>query len=74
MSAQHDKPTSRAPALALQVHAARIRNAFSVETLAALAQVDPEAITALEKGDAIGDVAAWDRIMNVRGLNPDSHR
>ena len=74
MSAQHDKPTSRASALAVQVQAARIRSAFSVETLAALAQVDPEAITALEKGDAIKDVAAWDRIMNVLGLSPASHR
>ena len=74
MSARHDKPTSRTSTLAVQVHAARIRNAFSVETLAALAKVDPEAITALEKGDAIKDVAAWDRIMDVLGLRPDSHR
>ena len=74
MSAQHDKPTSRVSALAVQVHAARIRNAFSIETLATLAQVAPETITALEKGDVIKDVAAWDRVMNVLGLNPDIHR
>ena len=74
MSAQHDKPTSRASALALEVQAARVRNAFSVETLAALARVASETVTALEKGDAIKDVAAWDRVMNVLGLSPDSHR
>jgi ribosome-binding protein aMBF1 (putative translation factor) len=74
MSAQHDKPTSQASALAVQVHAARVRSAFSIETLAALAQVDPEAIAALEKGDAIKDMAAWDRVMDVLGLRPDSHR
>ena len=74
MSAQHDKPMPRASALAVQVHAARVRSAFSVETLAALAQVDPETITALEKGDASKDPAAWDRVMDVLGLRPDSHR
>jgi ribosome-binding protein aMBF1 (putative translation factor) len=74
MSAQHDKPTPRASALAVQVHAARIRNAFSVETLAALTQVDPEVIAALGKGDAIKDVAAWDRVMDVLGLRPEGHR
>lgn len=74
MSAQHDKPTSQASALAVQAHAARIRSAFSIETLAALAQVDPETITALEKGDTIKDVAAWDRVLDVLGLRSDSHR
>ena len=74
MSAQHDKPTSKASALAVQVHAARIRNAFSIETLAALAQADPETITALEKGDTIKDVAAWERVLDVLGLRPDSYR
>ena len=58
----------------MQVHTARIRNAFSVETLAVLAQVDPGMIAALEKGDAIKDVAAWDQVMGVLGLRPDSHR
>jgi ribosome-binding protein aMBF1 (putative translation factor) len=74
MSAQHDKLASRASDLAAQVHAARIRGAFSIEILAALAQVDPETITALEKGDAIRDVAACDRVLDVLGLRPDSHR
>ena len=74
MSAQHDHPTSWASTLAVQVHAASIRSAFSIETLAALAQVDPDAIAALEKGDAIKDVAAWDRVMDVLGLRPDGHR
>jgi len=43
-----------------------------VKTLAALAQVDPETITGLEKGDAIKDVAAWERVVDVLGLRPDS--
>lgn len=74
MSTQNDKPMPRASALAAQVHAARIRNAYSIETLATLAQVDPEAITAVEKGDAIEDAAAWDRVMDVLCLRPDSGR
>ncbi|MCJ2087252.1 helix-turn-helix domain-containing protein [Methylobacterium sp. E-005] len=58
----------------MQAHAARVRNAFSIETLAALAQVDPETITALEKGDTIKDVAAWERVLDVLGLPSDSPR
>ena len=74
MTDQQVKLTSRASALAAQVQAARIRNAFSIETLAALAQVDLEAIVALENGDAIKDVAAYARVMDVLGLRPNSHR
>lgn len=72
MSAKHNKLASRVSALAGQARAARLRNACSVKTLAALAQVDPETITGLEKGDAIKDVAAWERVMDVLGLRPDS--
>jgi hypothetical protein len=74
MSDIHDKPTSLDAALATQIHAARVRGAYSVETLAALARVDSELITALENGAQIADVGARDRIMDVLGLRSDSHR
>ena len=74
MSDLHDKPTSLNAALAAQIHAARIRGAYSVETLATLAQVEPELVTALENGTQIADVGARDRIMDVLGLRLDSHR
>ncbi|EIZ84389.1 hypothetical protein WYO_2938 [Methylobacterium sp. GXF4] len=74
MSDIHDKPTSLDAALATQIHAARLRGAYSVETLAALARVDAELITALENGAQIADVGARDRIMDILGLRPDGHR
>ena len=74
MSDAHDKPPSLNPALAAQIHAARIRSAYSNETLAALARVALEAIIELENGAPIADVGARDRVMDVLGLHPDGHR
>ncbi|MCJ2118544.1 hypothetical protein MKK65_18580 [Methylobacterium sp. J-001] len=74
MSDLHDKSTPLDAALAAQIHAARVRGAYSIETLSALAQVDPEAIVGLENGAPIADVGARDRVMNVLGLHPDGRR
>ena len=74
MSDPVDEPTSTAAAMAAQIHVARVRGAYSIETLAALAQVAPETIVALEAGALIRDVSAQDRIMMVLGLRPGSHR
>lgn len=74
MSDQDNKPASLDAAIAAQIHAARIRGAYSIEALAALAQTDPAAIKALEDGATIADVSARDRVMDVLGLRPDSHR
>ena len=72
MSEQHDKPSSLDAALAAQIHAARVRGAYSIETLAALAQVAPEVIARLEHGEPITEAGARDRVMGVLGLRPDS--
>lgn len=74
MSDQHNDPTSRTSALAAQIHAARIGGAFSIETLATLAQVDPEAVAAMENGTPTTDVSAQDRIMDVLGVRLSGHR
>ena len=79
MSDHHDEstppsPTPPAASLAAHIRAARLRGAFSIETLAALAQVDPDVVRGLENGTAIRDVSAQDRIMNVLGLRPGSDR
>lgn len=74
MSDLHQKPASLDAALGSQIHAARIRGAYSVETLSTLARVDPETITGLEKGMPISDVGARDRVMDVLGLRSDGHR
>ncbi|MCJ2019556.1 hypothetical protein MKK84_19310 [Methylobacterium sp. E-065] len=60
--------------MADQIHAARIRGAFSIETLATLAQVDPEAVAAMESGAPTTDVSAQDRIMDVLGVRLGGHR
>jgi hypothetical protein len=73
MSDQDDEPTTLNAAIAAQIHAARLRGAYSIETLSALAQVDPEAIVRLENGASIADVGARDRVMDVLGLRPDGH-
>ena len=73
MSEQHDKPSSLDAALAAQIHAARVRGAYSIETLAALVQVAPRVIARLEQGAPIADAGARDRVMDVLGLRPDSH-
>ena len=73
MSEQHDKPSPLDAALAAQIHAARIRGAYSIETLAALVQVAPRVIARLEQGAPIADAGARDRVMDVLGLRPDSH-
>ncbi|MCJ2050497.1 hypothetical protein [Methylobacterium sp. J-070] len=72
MSERHDKPLSLDAALAAQIHAARLRGAYSIEALAALARVDPEMIARLEHGAPIADAGARDRVMDVLGLRPDS--
>ncbi|MCJ2087146.1 hypothetical protein MKK88_14290 [Methylobacterium sp. E-005] len=72
MSERHDKPSPLDAALAAQIHAARIRGAYSIETLAAVAQVTPEVIASLERGGPIADAGARDRVMDVLGLRPDS--
>jgi transcriptional regulator with XRE-family HTH domain len=72
MSERHDKPSPLDAALAAQIHAARIRGAYSIETLAAVAQVTPEVIARLEQGAPIADAGARDRVMDVLGLRPDS--
>jgi hypothetical protein len=74
MSDQDDGPTARNAAIAAQINAARLRGAYSIETLSALAQVDPEAIVRLENGASIADVGARDRVMEVLGLRPGDHR
>ncbi|MCJ2058967.1 hypothetical protein MKL09_20760 [Methylobacterium sp. J-048] len=74
MSDQDDEPTTLNAAIAAQIHAARLRGAYSIETLSALAQVDPEAIVRLENGASIADVGARDRVMDVLGLRPGGHR
>ncbi|TXN00479.1 hypothetical protein FV242_21815 [Methylobacterium sp. WL64] len=74
MSDRDDKPTSLDTALAAQIHAARIRGAYSIETLSALARVDPKAITDLENGAPIVDTGGRDRVMDVLGLRSDGHR
>ncbi|MCJ2096643.1 hypothetical protein MKK67_29670 [Methylobacterium sp. J-072] len=74
MSDQDDEPTTLNAAIATRIHAARLRGAYSIETLSALAQVDPEVIVRLENGAPIADVGARDRVMDVLGLRPDSHR
>lgn len=74
MSDLRDEPTPLDAALATQIHAARMRGAYSVETLSALARVDPETIAGLENGVSIVDAGARDRVMDVLGLRPDSHR
>ena len=71
MSERHDKPPFQDAALAAQIHAARIRGAYSIETLAALAQVAPEVIAKLEHGLPIAEAEARDRVMDVLGLRPD---
>ena len=73
MSDLHDKTTSLDAALAAQIQAARIRGAYSIETLSALARVEPETIAGLENGAPIADVGARDRVMDVLGLRPGSH-
>lgn len=70
MNEQRDEPTTLDAALAAQIHTSRLRGAYSIETLAALAQVDPEVIAGLEYGTPIADATARDRIMNVLGLRP----
>ena len=72
MSEQHDKPLSLDAALAAQIHAARIRGAYSIESLAALAQVAHEVIANLENGALITEPGARDRVMDVLGLRPGS--
>ena len=74
MSDPYDKRTSLDATLAAQIHAARIRGAYSIETLSTLARVDPELITGLENGTPISDVGARDRVMDVLGLRSDGHR
>lgn len=74
MSEQDNKAIGLDATLAAQIHAARLRGAYSIETLAALARVEPEMVTALENGGQISDVGARDRVMDILGLRPDSHR
>lgn len=74
MSDLPDKPATLDAALAVQIHAARMRGAYSIETLATLARVDPEEITEIEKGAPIADAGSRDRIMDVLGLRPGDHR
>ena len=74
MSDLHDKTTSLDAALAAQIQAARIRGAYSIETLSALARVEPETIAGLENGAPIADAGARDRVMDVLGLRPGGHR
>ena len=74
MSDRDDEPTALNAAIAAQIHAARVRRAYSIETLSALAQVDPKAIVRLENGASIADVGARDRVMDVLGLRPGGHR
>jgi hypothetical protein len=74
MSDRDDEPTALNAALAAQIHAARMRGAYSIETLAVLARVDPKAIIGLENVAPIADVGARDRVLDVLGLHPDGHR
>ena len=73
MSDLHDKPTPLDAALAGQIHAARIRGAYSVDTLSELARVDLTTVTALENAAPLIDAGARDRVMDVLGLRPDCH-
>ncbi|MHC2106958.1 helix-turn-helix domain-containing protein [Methylobacterium sp. WL64] len=68
------KPASLDATLAAQVQAARLRGAYSIETLATLARVEPGVITELENGRQVFDVSARERVMDILGLRPDSLR
>ena len=69
-----DQPKLPDAASAAQIRAACARGAYSIQTLAALARVDPEVVTSLVNGATIIDVSARDRVMDVLGLRPDSVR
>ena len=73
MSDRDDQPIALNAALAAQILAARIRGAYSIETLAVLARVEPEAIVGLENGAPHIDAGSRDRVMDVLGLRPDGH-
>ncbi|MCJ2119256.1 hypothetical protein MKK65_22240 [Methylobacterium sp. J-001] len=73
MSDRDDEPTALNTAIAAQIYAARIRGAYSIETLAVLARVDPEAIVGLENGAPLIDAGVRGRVMDVLGLRSDGH-
>lgn len=68
------RPEVRGPTLAARVRAARGRGAYTIDVAARLARVDPSAVVALENGDAIADIAACERILEVLGLRRDRSR
>ena len=74
MSDLPDQPKLPDTASAAQIRAACTHGAYSIQTLAALARVDPEVITSLVNGATIIDVSARNRVMDVLGLRPDSVR
>ncbi|KAB1074321.1 helix-turn-helix domain-containing protein [Methylobacterium planeticum] len=65
-----DLPTPLAVSLAKRLHARRLDCAFSVQTLASLARVEPAMIRAIEEGAPDLDPRVVEAVGAVLGLSP----
>jgi DNA-binding XRE family transcriptional regulator len=75
MSASNDPFSDHPQLLASQVRAARARCAFSIESLAKLAGVDPSVIVRVEMGDLNeNDALCRERVFNTLGLTIPARR
>ena len=75
MSISNDPPSDYHQRLASQARAARLRCAYSVDTLAILASVDPSVIVRVEKGDLSEDDAPYrERVLDTLGLGALARR
>lgn len=71
MSDFDDEPKPANATMSAQIHAARLRCAYSIEVLAELVGVDPAFVVALENGRLVNDKGALDRVLDLLGLRRD---